>query len=166
MNTNLVSRASWNRLGQIVERRDGAVCQYCGENASDGEPDHILPLEKGGRDSFDNLVWSCQRCNREKQGMTLREWIISIRSRYSDPIPRSKGHRGKTDLAVQWLTDLFSETDSVLVPVLVRAGLRKGFSDSLLNKAKDKINQKGDFAIVSKRTGKHWSWTKKDPDED
>ena len=56
MNTNLVSRSSWIRISNIVKNRDGSTCQYCGKSAPDGEPDHILPLEKGGRDSFDNLV--------------------------------------------------------------------------------------------------------------
>lgn len=162
MNTNLISRTSWIRISKIVERRDGATCQYCGEDAQDGEPDHILPLEKGGRDSFDNLVWSCQRCNREKQGKTLREWIISIRSQYSEPILRPEKQKGKTDLAVQWLIGLFTERDSVPVPTISREGASRGFSDALLNRAKRKVNREGDFRIASIRNGKHWSWIRED----
>lgn len=162
MNTNLISRTSWTRISEIVRKRDGETCQYCGEHAQDGEPDHILPLEKGGRDSFDNLVWSCQECNREKQGKTLREWLISVRSHYSKPIQRSKGHRGKIDLATEWLTELFNEQDNISVPDLDQEAFTRGFSDSILNRAKRRVGSEQDFRIVSEKNGKCWSWVRKD----
>jgi hypothetical protein len=75
MNTNLLSRDSFNRLRKIIKQRDGAMCQYCGVYASDGDTDHVLPLTKGGTDSIDNLVWACKTCNREKSDKTLRDWV-------------------------------------------------------------------------------------------
>lgn len=66
---------SWARVRKIVKRRDGAICQYCGCEASGGEVDHVLPLAKGGTDALTNLVWACKNCNRSKGDKTLREWM-------------------------------------------------------------------------------------------
>ncbi len=45
-------------------------CGYCGipEARAGGvlTRDHFKPLTKGGRNSLDNLVYSCERCNRAK----------------------------------------------------------------------------------------------------
>jgi len=78
--TQLLTGTSWKRVRDIVKSRDGETCQYCNAKATDGEADHVLPLSKGGHDGLDNLVWSCQKCNREKAGKTLREWICGINS--------------------------------------------------------------------------------------
>ena len=38
------------------------VCWYCGgtERLS---ADHIVPLDRGGTDSGENLIWACRSCN-------------------------------------------------------------------------------------------------------
>ena len=46
--------------------RDHYSCQYCGLKSSDLTIDHITPRSKGGTDSWDNVVASCQRCNVKK----------------------------------------------------------------------------------------------------
>ena len=74
-----LTRESWSRVREIVKGRDGEMCQYCGQPAPDGEPDHILPLARGGTDAVTNLVWSCQECNRSKGARTLREWKRGVR---------------------------------------------------------------------------------------
>lgn len=71
----LNSRTSWKRLRSIVSKRDNYTCVYCGRVVPDGHVDHILPLSKGGTDSIDNLAWTCSRCNIEKSGKTLRQWV-------------------------------------------------------------------------------------------
>ena len=70
-----LTRESWARVRETVKGRDGETCQYCGQPAPDGEPDHVLPLAKGGTDALTNLVWSCAECNRSKGSKTLREWM-------------------------------------------------------------------------------------------
>ena len=45
------------------------TCQYCGAPATGY--DHIIPLSKGGRDTEDNLVPCCPRCNSAKQDRPL-----------------------------------------------------------------------------------------------
>lgn len=69
----LLTRESWARVKALLRKRDGETCQYCGRKAPDGEPDHVLPLAKGGTDSLDNLVWCCPSCNHSKGDRTMRE---------------------------------------------------------------------------------------------
>lgn len=53
-----------------VLRRDGFRCRICGATANDGvklEVDHIIPVSKGGKSTYDNLQTLCERCNRGKR---------------------------------------------------------------------------------------------------
>jgi 5-methylcytosine-specific restriction endonuclease McrA len=44
----------------------GNRCAYCGRKAKRLTPDHYMPLSKGGTNSIDNIIPSCERCNRRK----------------------------------------------------------------------------------------------------
>ena len=57
-------RAGWSRVRAQVLLRDGYVCMYCMSKAQ--SVDHIVPRSKGGSDSMDNLLASCNPCNRAK----------------------------------------------------------------------------------------------------
>lgn len=48
--------------------RDRSRCQYCGRRASTKELnlDHIVPLSRGGRSTWENVVCCCVRCNTRK----------------------------------------------------------------------------------------------------
>ena len=62
-----------------VLRRDGHRCAYCGKSAA--TIDHVLPRSRGGRDSWENLVACCLRCNNVKGDRTPSEmrWELRIR---------------------------------------------------------------------------------------
>jgi 5-methylcytosine-specific restriction endonuclease McrA len=49
-----------------ILRRDGYCCQYCGTTAGQLTVDHIIPKSQGGKDSWENLVTACLRCNGRK----------------------------------------------------------------------------------------------------
>ena len=51
-----------------VLHRDGHVCQYCGERfeSRDLNLDHVVPKDKGGMTTWENIVCSCIRCNSKK----------------------------------------------------------------------------------------------------
>lgn len=53
-------------------RRDAYLCLYCGEHfaASMLSRDHVRPLSKGGRDTWNNVVTACRRCNNLKAWRT------------------------------------------------------------------------------------------------
>lgn len=52
-----------------IFRRDGFECGYC-LSKDDLTLDHIIPRSRGGRDSWDNLVTCCKRCNNDKDNKT------------------------------------------------------------------------------------------------
>jgi 5-methylcytosine-specific restriction endonuclease McrA len=53
--------------------RDDYKCQYCGEAVSESTAtlDHVLPLSRGGKGSWDNLSTACKPCNYRKSDKTL-----------------------------------------------------------------------------------------------
>jgi 5-methylcytosine-specific restriction endonuclease McrA len=48
--------------------RDDYRCQYCGNHFPDDQlnMDHVIPRDKGGRTSWENIVTSCIPCNSRK----------------------------------------------------------------------------------------------------
>jgi 5-methylcytosine-specific restriction endonuclease McrA len=62
------------------ERQKGK-CYYCGckliktpYKPNSATVDHVVPLDRGGRNSPDNLVIACQTCNFTKQNKLPHEW--------------------------------------------------------------------------------------------
>lgn len=52
----------------LLFRRDGNICMYCGNTFHDHEltRDHITPTSRGGVDRWSNVVTACKRCNHRK----------------------------------------------------------------------------------------------------
>ena len=48
--------------------RDAHLCMYCGSEFSERllTRDHVLPLSKGGKDKWSNVVTACKHCNTRK----------------------------------------------------------------------------------------------------
>ena len=66
-----------------VYKRDNYECVYCGcDNVKTLTLDHVIPQSKGGKDSWDNLVTACKRCNSEKSDLTLEEYGKEIPTPY------------------------------------------------------------------------------------
>ena len=57
-------------MRRLVAERAGGKCEYCllpqSASAFEHEPDHIIPIQHGGRTKTDNLALACLRCNRRK----------------------------------------------------------------------------------------------------
>lgn len=55
--------------------RDRFTCQYCGKRLPVGslELEHVLPVSRGGEDTWKNLVAACRGCNCKKDCKTPRE---------------------------------------------------------------------------------------------
>ncbi len=49
-----------------ILKRDNHTCQYCGAHSTRLTIDHIIPKQKGGPDSWENLVAACVKCNTKK----------------------------------------------------------------------------------------------------
>lgn len=55
-----------------VLRRDRFRCQYC-SSRDKLTIDHVIPKSRGGRDTWENLVAACTRCNNRKGNRTPDE---------------------------------------------------------------------------------------------
>ncbi|MEW6195406.1 MAG: HNH endonuclease [Bacteroidota bacterium] len=59
----------WQREQELPK-----VCVFC--NATENlQTDHLIPKSRGGSDSADNLVLSCQTCNNSRSGKGIFEWL-------------------------------------------------------------------------------------------
>jgi hypothetical protein len=60
-------------------------CAYCNEPVTTYEPDHVIPLSKGGSNSITNVVPSCPLCNSDKRDLLLTEWYADRQRRQLPP---------------------------------------------------------------------------------
>lgn len=60
--------------------RDRSRCQYCGRGFMQRELnlDHVVPLSKGGKSTWDNVVTACVACNSRKGSRTPIEAGMSL----------------------------------------------------------------------------------------
>lgn len=67
--------------------RDRNHCQYCGSHfpTSELSIDHVVPKSQGGRDTWENLVCSCIRCNAKKGGRTPKQANMKLITQPKQP---------------------------------------------------------------------------------
>ena len=56
-----------------ILKRDGQRCQYCGTTKPPFTLDHVIPKNRNGKDTWDNLVCACVKCNNKKGNRTAEE---------------------------------------------------------------------------------------------
>jgi len=80
----------WERGNRfLLFRRDGFRCGYCGDLLDgDGKPptlDHIIPRSAGGKDTAENLVTVCSKCNSRKGAARLSDdFLAHLRSEITE----------------------------------------------------------------------------------
>jgi len=72
-----------NRKNLLI--RDNYRCQYCGVKLANLTIDHIRPRQKGGEDTWENLVCACPRCNSMKGDRTPERAGMKLLSRPRRP---------------------------------------------------------------------------------
>lgn len=67
--------------------RDRNTCQYCGEHFPRGELslDHVVPISRGGRTTWSNVICSCVECNKRKGGRLPEEVGMKLRKKPVKP---------------------------------------------------------------------------------
>jgi 5-methylcytosine-specific restriction endonuclease McrA len=71
--------------------RDGYRCQYCGKHESvlkgrvHLEREHIMPVSRGGKNSWTNCTTACTTCNAQKSNKTPAEAGMKLRSTPVEP---------------------------------------------------------------------------------
>lgn len=71
---------TWSEFMRIAKKFN-YCCAYCGERPERLDPDHVVPLSRGGYDSPSNLLPACLMCNSSKCAMTLGEWELWLELR-------------------------------------------------------------------------------------
>ena len=63
-----------------IFERDKNTCQYCGRvfERNDLNLDHVVPRDRGGPTSWENIVCSCIPCNTRKANRTPREASMNL----------------------------------------------------------------------------------------
>ena len=83
-----------------VLRRDDSRCAYCGVHAA--TIDHVMPRSRGGKDSWENLVACCLRCNNAKGDRTPQEMGWKLRFAPRPPHGTAWLVRGVERTQPQW----------------------------------------------------------------
>lgn len=76
-----------NEVIDKLIKKFGKICVYCNKSLNDFTIDHMLPLCRGGDNSFNNLTISCKSCNSSKGKKLLGEWRNSKRCKGESPLP-------------------------------------------------------------------------------
>ena len=74
---------------EAIFERDGGICQYTGEYVGrrSGNLDHVVPRSRGGRDTFENLVWAKREINSLKADRLPHEAGLRLLRRPQPPRP-------------------------------------------------------------------------------
>lgn len=97
--------AQFSRRGVLV--RDNFKCAYCGGKAT--TIDHVLPRFLGGKNSYENCVAACTRCNHKKGHKTLESlgwtlpFIPKTPTRYASMLTRVAGNAEVRDSWAQYI---------------------------------------------------------------
>jgi len=76
---NTESRATTEQINQLIKDSDN-ICFWCDREIPNGKMhlDHIYPLSRGGKDEINNLVVSCEYCNKRKANKPPEEWLNEV----------------------------------------------------------------------------------------
>lgn len=73
-----ISRRTLSPTRRNILKRDNFKCQYCGTKIGPMTVDHVIPKTLGGKDTWENLVCACVKCNTRKGDISLREAEVEL----------------------------------------------------------------------------------------
>ena len=75
MRGRVIGKFSISLNNKALFRRDQYLCLYCGQqhHRSQLTRDHVIPVSRGGRDQWGNVVTACRSCNNRKGSCTPEE---------------------------------------------------------------------------------------------
>jgi 5-methylcytosine-specific restriction endonuclease McrA len=99
----------WSR--KAVLQRDAYTCGYCGVKPGDKQRgyllsrrdftvDHILPLSRGGKNTWGNTVCACAMCNQRKGNRTPHE--LNWKLKWEPKTPRTNYLVASGDVPAAW----------------------------------------------------------------
>ncbi|NNC86917.1 MAG: HNH endonuclease [Akkermansiaceae bacterium] len=96
--------------------RDKFTCQYCGVRFIERELnlDHVVPRDKGGKTTWENIVTSCIGCNTRKANKLIHQ--VNMRLLREPRIPRWRplfGMKSEAPTDESWVQFLQPDRDTV-----------------------------------------------------
>jgi len=89
--------------------RDGGRCQYCLNKLSKDKItlDHVVPVSKGGKKTWENIVLSCMTCNQKKGNRTLEQANMKLIKipKIPSSLPIFLGTSGLSAGWLKWMVD-------------------------------------------------------------
>lgn len=77
---------STKELGNWYKEQE-RLCYWCGTTeAEQWSIDHVVPLSKGGKHEYDNLVIACMPCNTLKGSKDPEDFAIEIKQKLNRPL--------------------------------------------------------------------------------
>lgn len=89
--------------------RDGHRCQYCGTSKGPMTVDHLLPRTQGGKDTWENMVCACTKCNNRKSDRTPERAGMSLLRKPTRPSHITFIQRHAGDRDSRWRPYLFMD---------------------------------------------------------
>ena len=87
---NFTGRSS---VRALIWDKTAGHCWYCGKKTHpfrDFTIDHLLPISKGGKETYDNLAPCCRQCNGRKATITLERFRAKLGAESRKPIDFSQ----------------------------------------------------------------------------
>jgi 5-methylcytosine-specific restriction endonuclease McrA len=102
-------QATWSR--NAVLRRDNYTCGYCGRRLGDLQKghrltrrdftiDHILPVSRGGKNTWGNTICACAACNQRKANRLPHE--VNMKLLWEPKRPRANYIVVSGDVPMAW----------------------------------------------------------------
>lgn len=89
---------------QNIRLRDKGTCQYTGKKLkpSEGNVDHIMPVSRGGENTWTNMVYCDKELNERKGNKTPEEMGLSLITNPKEPKPKLASTMFRKARHVDW----------------------------------------------------------------
>ena len=104
----------YHKLDVILTRRnilvrDNHQCQYCSSKKGPLTMDHVMPKNRGGEDTWENLVAACKECNQTKGERNSEEAGMPLAKKPKRPNRIHYFQRYVKERQIDWRPYLFME---------------------------------------------------------
>ena len=119
-----LARRTPNLTNTSLFRRDQHLCLYCGKSHGERDltRDHVVPISRGGDDTWRNVVSACRRCNQFKGNKLLHETNMELLAlpytpNHAEYLALINSHRIRAD-QMEFLRPNFSRQSRLREPTL------------------------------------------------
>jgi len=94
--------------------RDQNTCQYCSKEEESRvlTIDHVVPRSKGGKNTWENLVTACKKCNQKKGNKTPKEANMKLLREPKRPKSNILRAIGKKQISDLWKNYLWEYNEN------------------------------------------------------